>query len=87
MLKFPPSAIPKTLAAINMTPPFLIVTIYRGNAIDILNGDYPLDQTTLYRYIKHNSDKSVDYDKDGVKWTSSNYSQKIQADTVNKLLT
>jgi hypothetical protein len=69
-----------------MTPPFPIVTIYRENAIDILNGDYPLDQTTLYGYFKHESDKSVYYDKDGFKWTSSIYSQKYKPTLLTKLL-
>ena len=74
------------LAAIIMTPPFPIVTIYRDNAIDILNGEYPLNQTTLYAYIKHESDRSRYYDKDGFIWTSSIYSQKYKPTLLTKLL-
>jgi hypothetical protein len=51
-----------------------------------LNGDYPLDQTTLYGYIKHDTDKSVYYDKDGFKWASSIYSQKYKPALLTKLL-
>jgi hypothetical protein len=69
-----------------MTPPLPIVTIYREKGIDILNGEYPLDQTTLYGYIRHNSDKAIYYDKDGFKWTSEIYSQKFQPSFLTKLL-
>jgi hypothetical protein len=69
-----------------MTPPFPIVTIYRENAIDILNGDYPLDHTTLCSFVKHNPDSSVYYDKNGFKWTSSIYSQKYKPTLLTKLL-
>jgi hypothetical protein len=70
----------------NMTPPFPIITIYHGNVIDILNGDYPLDQTTLYGYIKHKTDNSVYYDRNGLKWTSSIYSPKYKRTLLTRLL-
>lgn len=69
-----------------MAPPFPIVTIYRENAIDILNGEHALNQTTLYGYIKHESDKNIYYDKDGMQWTSSIYSQKYKPTLLTKLL-
>jgi hypothetical protein len=69
-----------------MTPSFPIVTIYHENSIDILNGEYPLNQTTLYGYIKYKSDKYIYYDKDGFKWESSINSQKYKPTLLIKLL-
>ena len=69
-----------------MTPPLPIVTIYREKGIDILNGEYPLDQTTLYGYIKHNADEAIYFDKDGVKWTLAIYSRKFKPSFLTKLL-
>jgi hypothetical protein len=69
-----------------MTPPFPIVTIYHENSIDILTGEYPLNQTSLYGYIKYKSDKYIYYTKDGFKWESSIYSQKYKPTLLTKLL-
>ena len=69
-----------------MTPPLPIVTINHKNALDILNGDYPLDQTTLYGYIKHKDNNCVYYDKDGNKWTSSFYSRKYKPTLLTRML-
>ena len=74
------------LAAILMTPTLPIVTIYREKGIDILGDEYPLDQTTLYGYIKHESDESIYYDKGGFKWTSTINSQKYKPSLLTKLL-
>jgi hypothetical protein len=73
-----------------MTPKLPLITFYRISAIDLITGEYPLDQTTLYGLFKEKSDKARYFDSTGTVWqcdVSSKYKQnflnRLIANTIN----
>jgi hypothetical protein len=69
-----------------MTPKLPVIYIYRESSLDIITGEYPLDEMTLYGLFKKKSDKAIYYDQEGVKWECIISSSKYKPTILNKIL-
>jgi hypothetical protein len=68
-----------------MTPTFPLISICK-DAIEIIDGSYPLDKTNLLGVLQYSASKCLYYDKEGNVWSSTISSEKHKPTFLNKLL-
>jgi hypothetical protein len=73
-----------------MTPKLPLITFYRIAAMDLITGEYPLDQITLYGLFKEKSDNARYFDSTGTVWQcdvgskyKQNFLNRLIANTIN----